>query len=66
VPNAAPQTVPAVGPAAVTVATPGGVLDAVQIPPVGVLDNTVHVPIHTLPEPEIAEGNGFTLTVRVT
>lgn len=65
VPNATPHTVPAVGPAATTVATPGVLL--VQIPPVvGELVNTEHAPRHTLPGPAIVDGYAFTLTVRVT
>ena len=47
-------------------ATPAGVLVAVQIPPVGELVSVVVVPTHTVPEPAIAPGYGLTLTVLVT
>ena len=41
------------------------VLPLVHVPPVGVHASVLVAPIHTLPEPVIALGNAFTVTVAV-
>ena len=60
-PNATPHTFPVITP---TVAIAAALL--VHKPPGVALVHGVHVPTQTLGEPDIADGNGFTVIVVVT
>jgi hypothetical protein len=58
IPDVPPVTIPDVEP---TVAPP----ELLHVPPeVPGSDNTMELPTHTCPAPEMAEGNGLTVTVR--
>lgn len=61
VPAATPATIPVVAP---TVAV--AVLLLLHVPPVVVELNVVTAPVHTVEAPDIAAGNGLTVTVAIT